>query len=157
MQRADFVIRIKRIKYTVPQLHNRSLTSPGRVQNNIRTRFIWRALRARYRDQKAELAAIKSTIQSNGIAVDVGANKGSYLYWLARWVPDGKAVAFEPQEELAQYLRAAATTIPMKNVVVEAKGSPTNQVCLNFFHQVARFLLAHHSAVVYRIVKNVRQ
>ncbi len=99
----------------------------------MRTRFIWRALRARYRDEKAELAAIKSTIQSNGIAVDVGANKGSYLYWLARWVPDGKAVAFEPQEELAQYLRAAATTIPMKNVVVEAKGVADKPGLLEFF------------------------
>ncbi len=99
----------------------------------MRMRFIWRALRARYRDQKAELAAIRGSIQSNGIAVDVGANKGSYLYWLARWVPDGQAIAFEPQDELADYLRNAVTTIPMKNVIVESKGVADKPGLLEFF------------------------
>ena len=99
----------------------------------MRMRFIWRALKARYRDQKAELAAIGDAIQSNGIAVDVGANKGSYLYWLSRWTPDGQAVAFEPQDELADYLRRAVATIPMTNVIVEAKGVADKPGMLEFF------------------------
>lgn len=88
----------------------------------MRIRFIWRALKARYRDQKAEIAAIRETIRPDSIAVDVGANKGSYVYWLARWTPAGRTVAFEPQDELAEYLRAAAETLHLNNVVVEAKG-----------------------------------
>ena len=101
--------------------------------NNMRMRFIWRALKARYRDQKAELAAIRNAIQPNGIAVDVGANKGSYVYWLSRWTPDGRVVAFEPQDELVDYLRAAAATIPMVNVAVEAKGVADKPGKLEFF------------------------
>ncbi|MEE8528001.1 MAG: FkbM family methyltransferase [Gammaproteobacteria bacterium] len=86
------------------------------------SRFIWRALKTRYRDQRAELAAIKESIRPDSIAIDVGANKGSYLYWMARWTPAGRTVAFEPQEELARYLEAVAAKLHLNNVVVEDKG-----------------------------------
>ncbi len=88
----------------------------------MQSRFVWRALKARYRDQKVELAAIRSAIRPDSIAVDVGANKGSYLYWLARWTPAGQAVAFEPQDELALYLETAATMLKLNNIVIENKG-----------------------------------
>lgn len=88
----------------------------------MRSRFLWRALRARYRDQRIELAAIRAAIRPDGIAVDVGANRGSYLYWLSRWTPAGGVVAFEPQDELARYLRAAALVMRLDNVTVEDRG-----------------------------------
>ena len=88
----------------------------------MRSRFIWRALRARYRDQRIELAAIRAAIRADGIAVDVGANRGSYLYWLSRWTPAGHVVAFEPQAELARYLRAVASAMRLDNVTVEERG-----------------------------------
>jgi FkbM family methyltransferase len=88
----------------------------------MRSRFLWRALRARYRDQRIELAAIRAAIRADGIAVDVGANRGSYLYWLSRWAPAGRVVAFEPQGELARYLAAVAATMSMNNVTVESRG-----------------------------------
>lgn len=96
-------------------------------------RFAWRGLRARYRDQRAELAAIRKAIRADGIAVDVGANKGSYLYWLARWTPAGRAVAFEPQVELADYLRDVAETLRLNNVIVETKGVADKPGHLEFF------------------------
>lgn len=86
----------------------------------MRGRFIWRALRARLNDQAAELAAARRGVRGNALAVDVGANKGSYLFWLARWAD--QAVAFEPQPGLADYLRRATRAVGLNNVTVEACG-----------------------------------
>ena len=81
-------------------------------------RFIWRAMRSRYRDHAAELTTIKRHIDPEGIACDVGANKGSFLFWLSRWA--GQVVAFEPQQELASYLFAVLCD-GLRNVKVESK------------------------------------
>ena len=60
-----------------------------------------------------------SHAQGDG-AVDVGAHKGGYLYWLQRQVgPRGRALAFEPQVDLADYLRRAMAAIGARHVVVE--------------------------------------
>lgn len=98
----------------------------------MRARFVWRALRARHRDQKIELAAIRDAIRPDSIAVDVGANRGSYLYWLARWTPAGRAVAFEPQDELARYLTAATAMLHLDNVTVEDTGVADRPGSLEF-------------------------
>ena len=48
-------------------------------------------------------------------AVDVGANKGSYTFWMRRAVGAGGRVhAFEPQPELAAYLRATCAVDAME-------------------------------------------
>lgn len=83
----------------------------------MRGRFLWRALRARLHDQSAELASVRQRLQKSMICVDVGANKGSYLYWLARW--SSQAVAFEPQPVLADYLRRATRAVGLANVTIE--------------------------------------
>jgi FkbM family methyltransferase len=87
----------------------------------MKTRFLWRAFKARYRDQAAEFAAIKQVIRPDDTVCDIGANKGSYIYWLSRWVPRGRVVAFEPQAELAAYLKKACDVMSLKNVTIEAK------------------------------------
>lgn len=86
----------------------------------MKARFLWRAYRARLADQAAELALIRRHTRPGDLACDVGANKGSYLYWMARWA--GRVVAFEPQSGLADYLRTAAAAVPLRNVTVEQKG-----------------------------------
>lgn len=87
----------------------------------MKARFIWRAFKARFRDQCAELAAIRKALKPGDTAVDIGANKGSYLLWLSQWVGHGRVVAFEPQAELAGYLRRACGALSLKNVTVEPK------------------------------------
>jgi len=88
----------------------------------MQARLLWRAWRARYRDDRPELAAIRAALPRDGTAVDVGANRGSYLYWLARWAPAGRVVAFEPQDELADYLRRVTAEQGWRHVTVEDKG-----------------------------------
>ncbi|WP_028137684.1 FkbM family methyltransferase [Bradyrhizobium japonicum] len=87
------------------------------------SRFIWRALRSRFRDHRAELAAIRGHIRPGGVVCDVGANKGSFLLWLSRWCEAGKVVAFEPQPELAAYLARMCSALKLQNVIVEERAA----------------------------------
>ena len=85
-------------------------------------RFLHRAYKARFRDQRTEIRALTEALRPNEIAVDIGANKGSYLLWLSRAVPLGRVVAFEPQPGLAAYLVRACAAANLANVQVEASG-----------------------------------
>ncbi|MFY9552485.1 MAG: FkbM family methyltransferase [Thermoanaerobaculia bacterium] len=85
----------------------------------MRARFLYRAWKARYRDQRQEIRAVLSALGPGAIAVDVGANKGAYLYWMRRAVGEtGRVFAFEPQATLAAYLRALAGRMRWPNVEV---------------------------------------
>jgi FkbM family methyltransferase len=86
----------------------------------MKARFIWRALRARFRDQRTEIRTLVEACGPHDVAVDVGANKGSYLFWLSGAVPYGRVVAFEPQRALAEYLRRTISALNLKNVTVES-------------------------------------
>ncbi len=88
----------------------------------LRARFAYRGLRARLRDERAEIRALTGSLGAGDVAVDVGANKGAYLPSLARAVPGGRVVAFEPQPSLAAYLERACAAAGLRNVVVEAIG-----------------------------------
>jgi len=53
------------------------------------------------------------------VAVDVGAYKGGYTYWMRRAVgPDGRVIAFEPQRAAAEYLRECVRAFAWLNVTV---------------------------------------
>ena len=86
------------------------------------SRFYIRALKARFRDHRSEFDAIRRHIRAGDIVCDVGANKGSFTYWLSRWCgEEGRLIAFEPQQGLAQRLAAVCAGIGLRNVRVEAK------------------------------------
>ena len=88
---------------------------------NESIRFQIRALKARFRDSRPELAVIGAHLRPGDIACDIGANKGSFIYWLSRWVRHGRVVAFEPQPDLARRLAGVCRSIGLNNVTVEAK------------------------------------
>jgi FkbM family methyltransferase len=86
------------------------------------SRFYVRALKARTRDHASEFGAIKRHIRTGDIVCDVGANKGSFTYWLSRWCgEEGRLIAFEPQRRLARRLAAVCAAVGLRNVRVEAK------------------------------------
>ena len=104
------------------------------------SRFYIRALKARFRDHRSEFDAIKRHIRTGDIVCDVGANKGSFTYWLSRWCGDeGRLIAFEPQQGLAQRLAAVCAGIGLRNVRVEAKAvhssSGFGEFCIPIGHQ----------------------
>jgi len=82
-------------------------------------KLAWRAWKTRYRDQVFELRAIREALRHGGVALDVGANKGSYLYSMARWAGSAPVVAFEPQSRLASYLLEACRRSGLRNVTIE--------------------------------------
>jgi FkbM family methyltransferase len=84
-------------------------------------RFRVRALKARFRDQRAEFETIRQHVRPGDIVCDIGANKGSFILSLSRWVRHGRVVAFEPQPQFAQRLEAVCRATKLDNVTVEAK------------------------------------
>jgi len=86
-------------------------------------RFRVRALKALLRDERAEFVAIWRHLRPGDIACDIGANKGSFIYWLSWWVRDGRVVAFEPQPELARNLLNVCRVIGLDNVTVETEAA----------------------------------
>ena len=82
-------------------------------------KLLSRALKARWRDQVYELAAVKKALTNGGTCIDVGANKGSYLYSMARWSKAAPVYAFEPQRVLADYLRTACRNSGLANARIE--------------------------------------
>ena len=90
---------------------------------NESIRFRVRALKARFRDQSIEFAIIRQHLQPTDIACDIGANKGSFIYWLSSWCRNGRVIAFEPQPELARRLETVCRMIKLDNVKVEAKAA----------------------------------
>lgn len=88
----------------------------------MKWRFLYRGLKARFRSQRLELIALTESLEKDEYVIDVGANKGSYLWALSRAVPRGRVFAFEPQPVLAGYLNQACQAAGLKNVQVENMG-----------------------------------
>ena len=88
----------------------------------MKWRFIYRGLKARYRFDVQEIKALTRSLKPDDLAIDVGANKGSYLWSLSRAVPFGQVYAFEPQPIFSEYLKKVCFKANLKNVKVEACG-----------------------------------
>lgn len=85
----------------------------------MKARFLYRALKARYRGERQEIAAVLRGLAPGDLAVDAGAHKGAYTYWMRRAVGErGMVVAFEPQPRLAAYLTAVGAAMRWANVRV---------------------------------------
>ena len=88
-----------------------------------RLRWIYRAYRYRYKLEKQEIRLLLDHLAPGDVAVDVGAHKGAYTYWMRKAVGDsGRVFAFEPQPMLARRLQALAGSGGLDNVVVENLG-----------------------------------
>ncbi len=86
----------------------------------MKVRYLFRALKARYRDQKLEIGLALALIRRGDLVADVGANKGAYVYWLRKAVGrEGAVLAFEPQPRLASYLESIRIRMGWKNVEIQ--------------------------------------
>lgn len=85
-----------------------------------RLKWLYRAGRYRYRLERREIELLLQQLRPGDTAVDVGAHKGAYSYWMRRAVgPGGRVYAFEPQPELAAALQALAAASGYDNLRVE--------------------------------------
>lgn len=68
-------------------------------------KWIYRAWRYRLINERSEVAFVRSHLKSGDVALDIGAHKGAFTYWMAKRVgPSGHVFSFEPQSVLAQRL-----------------------------------------------------
>ena len=83
---------------------------------------VWRY---RLRTERQEIAYLLSRDLHGATVADVGANRGIYSYWMHKAVtPDGNVGAFEPQPELAAYLRDLKAALGLTRLtVVRARAS----------------------------------
>jgi len=86
-------------------------------------RFLVRGLKARFLAQRIEFRLIRQHVRPTDTVCDIGANKGSFVFWLSRWCRKGEVVAFEPQPLLAQLLARLARHLKLDNVKVEQKAA----------------------------------
>jgi FkbM family methyltransferase len=97
-----------------------------------RIRLIYRAHRYRWKLDLAEIKFVRAHAKPATTAIDIGAHKGGYAYWMARAVgPQGRLIAFEPQPELAARLRCSFQH--RSNVTIENMGlsNQCGQLTLN--------------------------
>jgi FkbM family methyltransferase len=79
-----------------------------------------RAWRYRTRIDPAEIRWMRGALRPGDVVVDAGAYKGGYTHWMRREVEaSGQVFAFEPQPELAAFLRRMSEDFSWTNVHVE--------------------------------------
>jgi len=84
-------------------------------------KYLYRAYRFRYKLDTNEINYLTQQLKAGDIAVDIGAHKGGYLYWMHKSVKKKGAVyAFEPQVKLYSYLKTRYDNTA--NVTVENMG-----------------------------------
>jgi FkbM family methyltransferase len=83
--------------------------------------FLIRGLKARFLAQRIEFRLIRRHVRPNDTVCDIGANKGSFVFWLARWCRNGRVVAFEPQPQFAALLDRLRRSLALDNVTIEQK------------------------------------
>lgn len=92
------------------------------VTNHFKQRLNWwyRAWRYRMHVERPGIQFVLQNLRPGDVAIDAGAHKGAFLYWMQRAVgPEGKVIAFEPQPELARYLTdvVSASRLPHVRIV----------------------------------------
>ena len=81
-------------------------------------RWYLRAHKYKAKVEPQEIDFVIQHVRKGQVAVDIGAYKGAFVYWMQRMVgPAGRVFAFEPQPRLAQYLRRLFRDRP--NICVE--------------------------------------
>lgn len=84
--------------------------------------FLIRCLRYRWRTERIQLFTLKQLRLRDALALDIGANRGIYCYWLSGLVGEhGKVIAFEPQPELKAYLDRRRDHLGLRNIEIRSE------------------------------------
>lgn len=83
-------------------------------------KLLFRARKYRYRNDPGEIAYLLAKLKKGETALDIGAHKGAYLYYMRQQVgAGGKIYAFEPQSILYKYLLKIKKVFAWDNLTIE--------------------------------------
>jgi FkbM family methyltransferase len=95
-------------------------------------RLLARAIKYRYKLDPAEIRWMLRTVRAGWCALDLGAHKGAYAYWLARAVGrHGRVVCVEAQQHLAEHLAGIMRNRPQVFVKWAAASDATGLATLS--------------------------
>ena len=85
----------------------------------MRACVVHRAWRYRARVNRAEIRFLLDHLSAGQTAIDAGAYRGAFTYWMCRTVgKSGSVIAFEPQQDLSGYLRSVQSRFPLPQLQV---------------------------------------
>ena len=85
----------------------------------LAARLVARAARYRWKLNRPEIARMVRAIPRSGAAIDIGAHKGAYSFWMGRRVgANGRLIAVEPQEAMVEGLIASLGSVGMTQATV---------------------------------------
>lgn len=94
-------------------------------------KYSYRAFRFRYKLDQQEINYLIRQLNPGDSAVDIGAHKGGYLYWMKKTVQQGTVYAFEPQVKLYNYLQSIHKNT--KNITIENMGLSDQPGSVQFY------------------------
>ncbi len=97
-------------------------------------KWIYRAWRYRFKLEPSSVRFLMAHLRPGDVAVDIGAHKGAFTYWMGKCVGSkGRVYAFEPQPLLAGRLQKLTSAGFGKNIAVEnvALSSGTDEATLH--------------------------
>ena len=104
-------------------------------KNNFsKIKFLYRAMKYRYKNDIPELQYILKNISKGDSVLDIGTHKGGYLHWMRQAVGNsGTVIAFEPQPSLHNYVSQAIDAYGYKNIELHHAGVSYQEGTLKLF------------------------
>ncbi|MBW7875163.1 MAG: FkbM family methyltransferase [Candidatus Cloacimonetes bacterium] len=97
-----------------------------------------RFLRYRYRTERFDLAQLCKLPICGDTALDIGANKGIFSYWISKTVGNsGLVYAFEPQPEMVEHLKKLQSIFGLTQLRIQPVGLSSQPGELNLFRNYA--------------------
>ncbi|MCA9303823.1 MAG: FkbM family methyltransferase [Phycisphaerales bacterium] len=88
--------------------------------------MLHRAWRYRLRTERDEIGFLLKQDLAGKLAVDIGANRGIYSFWMHKKVgPSGRIVGFEPQPEMVEALNRLKNSFRLSNLTIVNAGLST--------------------------------
>jgi FkbM family methyltransferase len=90
-----------------------------RMSLTLASRLVARAARYRWKLNRPEIARMLGALPRGGAAIDIGAHKGAYSFWMGRRLGTrGRLIAVEPQERMVEGLVASLGSVGMTQATV---------------------------------------